>query len=418
MKKIRDILPGGSNSDEKISSSNKSSKKMKLTNSKMKKTLWAIGIIVFLGLGVVLALNFWAYAELTVTIKENQFTANPEIVISSSQATLDLEQKVLPGEFFEASGDKWLTFESTGKGEAKDKAHGAITVYNSYNPPSALTLKENTRFLSSDGEKIFRAVDKISLPAAKLEGGKVVASATQVEVVAYEAGEDYNIAPSQFSVPGLAGTAWYSYITGESTQAMAGGTNAEVKTASQDDIDSATEELKSAIREVVIEKLKTEQGQDFYFSQQNIFSEEFDISCFADAGDVVDDFKCEGEGSLKVLAPKRSDLEIIARSAISFQAPEEVIKEGSLAVDFTLQDISLENETLSGAADVSAVVYAPLDETFFSSDIAGKTEQEVNDIVAQNYPQATISSIAFWPFWVSKVPQELNKIRLTVDFSD
>ena len=60
-----------------------------------------------------------------------------------------------------------------------------------------------------------------------------------VSVQAVESGDGYNIAPSNFSIPGLKGTPSYYSIYATSTDAMSGGYTGKVKKVTDDDIQQA-----------------------------------------------------------------------------------------------------------------------------------------------------------------------------------
>ena len=95
----------------------------------------------------------------------------------------------------------------------------------------------------SDSGKLFVALQKIVIPAAKKSGSKITPGSVQINVQAVEGGTDYNIAPSNFSVPGLKGTAYYYSIYATSTAAMTGGYTGKVKKVTDDDIQGAKDVL-------------------------------------------------------------------------------------------------------------------------------------------------------------------------------
>jgi len=62
-------------------------------------------------------------------------------------------------------------------------------------------------------------------------------SSAVVDVVAAAPGEKYNIEPSTFSVPGLAGTPQYAFITAQSFEKFTGGSNEIVPQVTKEDLE-------------------------------------------------------------------------------------------------------------------------------------------------------------------------------------
>ena len=83
--------------------------------------------------------------------------------------------------------------------EVAQKSKGKITVYNEYGS-SPQILIATTRFQSVEG-LIFRTLKTISVPGARVENGKTIAGAIDVEVIADKAGQVYNVAPGKFTIP-------------------------------------------------------------------------------------------------------------------------------------------------------------------------------------------------------------------------
>ena len=111
--------------------------------------------------------------------------------------------------------------------ESGTKASGIITVFNEYSSDSQ-RLVASTRFLSSSG-KIFRAIEDIYIPGAQLNDDEIIPSSIDVEVVANYLGAEYNIGPSDFTIPGFKGTVKYAGFYGKSNTAMNGGSNETIE---------------------------------------------------------------------------------------------------------------------------------------------------------------------------------------------
>ena len=53
---------------------------------------------------------------------------------------------------------------------------------------------------------IFRIPKTVTIPGAKLESGELIPGKLEMEVTADNAGEKYNIEPSDFTIPGFKGS--------------------------------------------------------------------------------------------------------------------------------------------------------------------------------------------------------------------
>jgi hypothetical protein len=81
------------------------------------------------------------------------------------------------------------------------KTKGKITIYNEYSP-NPQPLVATTRLLSESG-KMFRLVNDAIIPGFKKTNNGIEAGTIQADVISDGLGEEYNIAPSKFVIPGF-----------------------------------------------------------------------------------------------------------------------------------------------------------------------------------------------------------------------
>ena len=136
------------------------------------------------------------------------------IVDSRLRARANTTTDGLPFEIAQLSAEESGLVIATGISSGGQYASGKITVYNNYsNAPQKLIA--NTRFQTSDG-KVYRIKGAISVP------GMGVLEAT---VYADQAGEEYNIGPADFTLPGLKGGPRFEKVFAKSKSAMFGGSS-------------------------------------------------------------------------------------------------------------------------------------------------------------------------------------------------
>src|SRR3989344_8455696 len=158
----------------------------------------------------------------------------------------------LPFEIAQLSAEESGLVTATGISSGGQKASGKITVYNNYgNAPQKLIA--NTRFQTSDG-KVYRIRGAISVP------GMGVLEAT---VYADQAGEEYNIGPADFTLPGLKGGPRFEKVFAKSKSAMSGGTSGNVRVVKKEDIDSARTAVNEKLKNRLTETLSKQKPEGY-----------------------------------------------------------------------------------------------------------------------------------------------------------
>ena len=394
-------------------------KKEKKEKKKIRFSLWwkiLIVLLVIFGLGfVLLERNAKLTLKIQPRLKEVSFEETFEVVVGETEVKLG--EKIIPGKFFEKEVEKWKQFESTGISQKSGKAKGRIKVYNSHTPVTSLTLRVNTRFLSSKDGKVFRSLKKIYLPPAKIIQGKVVPSVVEVSVEAQEPGEEYNIGPSKFSVPGLVGTPYYYTIYGESDSPMSGGFKTETKVISEEDLENAKNSLLKVLREEAKKSLRNEIAKNFVLLDDAISKEQSKIYCLQKAGQEYAEFSCQGEIKIKGIAFKLSDLKEIAADFVrnNISSSEKLLVD-SLDFQYLSQTLILEKGKMILEVMLNGRIFKDIPVLTLKEQIKGKSKGEIEKIISTNYPQVDRLSIEFWPFWLRNAPKSSKKIDVEFTF--
>lgn len=377
------------------------------------KLVFAAAVLVIVAAAVFVVLTLKSKLTLSLYFAQQNIAIEDEVKVDVDQTEPDLENKVIPGKFFEEEKEKWEVFAATGKVAADRKAGGVIKVYNSHNPPRPVTLVSQSRFLSSGGGKIFRALEKIYLPSASIKGGKIVPSVTEIKVEAQEAGADYNIEPSKFSVPGLAGTALYYTVWAESEKPMEGGSEEEVTKVTEDDLENAKQELALILRNSAQNSLKRKVSEGFVLDDSAIVEEDIETTCFNAAETVALDFNCYGKIKLKGLAFKAEDLKNIAFGFIKAVKPSsKELREESLEVSSVLKGVVTKAGKMVLSVSAAAKAYEQLNQDLLFYQIYGKKAEDIRKVILDNFPQIEKVQLSFWPFWVRRAPKNIERINI------
>lgn len=376
-------------------------------------------LIILAGVGILIFLNLKSKLVLSLSPETERIEYSVSLEVNTSQKDIDFQEKIVPGELFSQENEKWQRFQSTGKDFEQAKARGMIRVYNATDPPTPITLRATTRFLSAQGGKIFRAPEKIYLPPPKKIGGKIVPSFRDVEVIAQEPGQDYNIGPSKFSVPGLAGTKFYYLIWAESEKKMEGGFKKEVKKVTEEDLEKAKESLYQVLFSLASNSLKNKIPKEFLLKEEGIIEKDFTISCFAEAGEKVENFSCQGKIIIEGIGFKISDLRDFAKHFLSRKIPsKKELFEQSLELEPSVKRAIIEDGEGKIVLElkIQGEIYQKISFQLILEKIKGKSKSQIEEIILRDYPQIKEIKFDFWPFWIKKAPKQTERINLKLTF--
>ena len=416
--KFLDIIPPGTLPENQVVLPQKTASK----KSFFKAWLFLI-LLVFIGSGLLCHFIFCrAAVKISPRIELLQF--NETITINAKAGEFDFAGKTIPGRYFEEISKEHQEFPASEVFNKKEKAKGIIKVYNEHNPPKSLSLIAGTRFLSSDSEKYFSSPKKIYLPPAKYEEGKLVPQWIEIEIEAMEAGLDYNIEPTKFSVPGLVGSAYYYSTWGESFSNMSGGIDLEMKRVSQADLDNAQKVLTEKLLREADLNLRNNISSEFILVNDALAREITDESCLTPAGAEVNSFIYEAEAKASALIFKKVDLERFAEEYILSQitaidsseifSGEKKLLTESLSVGYQVKSIDLTSGQIILNLDFSGEVYPDIDRTVTKQAFSDKTLFEIETFL-KNQTQIIESEVTFWPFWIKKAPSDIEKIKIELE---
>jgi flagellar basal body-associated protein FliL len=231
-------------------------------NSDKKSRKYVIlGFLISLTLiGFVAFLASFVFDGATITIKplKKDLAINETYIITPENRENLLVAKDIP-----LSEQVALPKNSVKKVSAR--ASGEITIYNNFGAQSQKLIK-GTRFSTSDG-KIFRIQDSVTVP------GKSGSSPGSVKarVVADSEGEDYNIGPTRFSIPGFKGSPKYEGFYGESSKSMSGGSSGKSVDVSDLDMEKGKETLREKIKTALETKMQSSVPDGYSFSKDANF---------------------------------------------------------------------------------------------------------------------------------------------------
>ncbi|MFH1575693.1 MAG: hypothetical protein ABIB55_01990 [Candidatus Nealsonbacteria bacterium] len=344
-------------------------------------------------------------AEISIWPQTSPFVVKTQVVVGNDIVGELKSQECSSSQEFTATGIKTLSAKSS----------GIIRVYNAYST-TPQTLIANTRFVS-DGGKLFKIPQKIVIPGAHYEGSKLIPGELDTTVVAGEVGEEYNISPSTFSLPALAGTSRYTAFYARSFGSMAGGSKNQTTQVTEEDLSSAQESFSSIASDNCKKTLQDSLSpEEYIINEEAIESEILELNPLAKAGQEVDKFTLNIKVKAEALVFKKSDLENFAKTYIINKVPEDKrLDDNSVAVSYLIQDVDLDKDKIVLSVEVSAEIYPTVDENSIKEAVSGQRPDEVSASLKQ-FSEINDFQVRLWPFWVNKTPFDVEciivKLRL------
>lgn len=326
-------------------------------------------------------------------------------------------ERVVPVRIVEKEETVTVTGEASGSSSGNgSKASGKILIYNSFGTDSQ-PLVATTRFQSADG-KIFRLSKGITVPGASDRNGQREPGVVEADVVADSAGSDYNIGPSDFSIPGFVGSAKAGKIYAKSKVSMSGGSSTGQTGA-------------TSVSGADIEKAKTDAIESFRKS----FSESLDRDLASNERYIADTFDIVtvGNPSAPGIGSVASSFEYRATfHAKAFVFSEDELRDRSVAIlrkkasvqdGYAARDVTFRYEggtpdyqagTFRFKADVNAIFVATVDVGSLREDFLGKKADEIKPILERHAEVKNIE-IELKPKGFSfAVPKDRKRVTVTV----
>lgn len=301
------------------------------------------------------------------------------------------------------SKTKTLPLSETKKVESK--ATGTIIVYNNFDSNPQKLIK-NTRFESSGG-KIYRINQSISVPGKK----GMTPGSVEVTVYADSYGAEYNIAPSDFTIPGFKGSPRYTGFYGRSVGAMKGGAGGNMSLVSQSDLNSAKDELAIEMTQTLKDQLSkvTKDGTVPLYNAITV--------SFSDNEDKVmtgttATYEVTAVGYL-MLAKESELANMIATETMRDYNSQPVKLNYTNELTFTLKKDALpySDNSLDVLVDGKPRVVLVTDTEALKSNFLGKNRSDAPKII-ESLPSVSQIEMSFFPLWLSNIPT--NKDRVSI----
>jgi hypothetical protein len=290
---------------------------------------------------------------------------------------------------------------------ANEPAQGTITIYN--DQAKVQELIKNTRFETPDG-LIFRIRDSVKVPA----GSETTPGSLSVTVYADEGGERYNIGPTTFTLPGLAGGDLFDKVYARSTEPMVGGFVGERPSVSESSRTSKYEGMKAGLQSDLMAAIAEKVPAEYVLVPG---ATTVTYTAQPDAAGTSGTVTLMQKGSaVAVIFPKEALGRAIAYKTIGAYTGQPVAVQdasGLTLVPAEGEAIAAGLQTLTFSLSGETSIVWIVEAAKVSGAVAGKTRDSAEAILA-GFPEVERAVLVIRPFWEGKLPQDPEDIEIKV----
>lgn len=353
---------------------------------------------------LIVVIFYFSFAKLKIKIETDQeiFTNNFILdVYDEEKYTTPEKSDSILGVVKKINLSETKEYPTSGRKILKSEVTGKAIIYNHYNKNQPLVA--STRLLSPSNQ-LYRLKKTVDVPA----GGSI-----EVEIYADKSEESMAIGPSHFIFPGLwSGLQDKIYAENKTSFQY----KEEIKKSiTADDLANAKLDIKNAL----IEKTKTEVGQDYANYGQVIYDILEDTISYQADGKIGEDkekINLTALAEVVITAFSQEQAEKIALKKTMDTLPDDkkIIDLNKNDLVFSLSNLDYEHGITSLNGSVKAnIKFSKFDQIIDKTKIAGKDKKTI-DTYLTSLPNIKNYSLSFFPPFTTKAPMLSDQIEISV----
>jgi hypothetical protein len=381
----------------------KPNKKVPNFNDFRKKLFLIISGGILLLVFLVWAIWFAPRATVVITAQTTATTVSEKVTLDPNAET-DFAANRVHSQVQQQKKQLSLDFDATGTKEVGEKASGTMQLNRTSVSSNPISVPAGTSFTS--GSYTFVSTEAATLNGTTIGPSGVVQDSATVRVVASAIGEEYNLSarPYQPSTGGF--TAQGSNMTG--------GTKRQVKVVTADDIQAAATKLYDQKDDTVRTELKSAFGQDVTIIDESYTAAYGNqVSTPALDQEVTAKAKLTIETTYSIVGVAKNELGNYLDAGLKKQLDssenQRIYENGSNKVAFarfiTVDGVSTVNLTATGKIGPN------IKDDEVKEQAKGKRYGEVQSQI-ESIQGVRDVDVKFWPFWVTAVPNDVNKVNV------
>lgn len=377
---------------------------------RLRLVLLVLGVILLIA-GWILATTVLPKATVAISTDSSNITSNLSVTLDTAAKQVDTTNNIVPAVSQTTSKNDSQQVPATGQQNNGDKATGSVTLEASVCSLPAKTpasIPAGSSVTSGGNTYITQDKASFSNPQLNNAGTCFVYTSNKVPITALKGGADYNTSSSaDFTGPnGSTGTG-----------SADGGTDNIIKIISQSDIDAAKAKIAAGDTTQVKQDLETAlKAKGVVPIDATFLAGDQQVTTSAAVGTPADTVTVSATTPYTMLGAKEGDLKMLILAAIADKIDpkrQKVLDDGVAAAQFSQQT---PGSTTSAIVSMKAktTVGPFIDVAAIKKQVAGKKSGEIQDSLKQN-PDITDVTVSYSPFWVTHVPNKIDKIIVKID---
>ncbi len=379
-------------------------------NKKNKRTLIYAFLIFFMIVGGSFVISyFMSGADLTVKPRHREPNVNATVVAYKTPKAGELVYEIMS---LDATGERQVS--ATGEETVVEQAKGTVLVYNKHST-EPLRLITNTRFQTADG-LVFRLKESIIVPGyTRGENSEIAPGVITAEVFADQPGDQYNVGPSKFTIPGFEGSPEFENVYGESIESMSGGFNGARFIIDEGELQTTQQALRMELRNSLLERVETEKPAGFVvFPGAMTFT--YETLPAVEYGENLATIKEKAILRIPIFAEESFATYVAAATVPGYEnVPVRIADTTTLTFAYTSATTSTSNITAVDSVEFTLAgrpqIIWKYDAEALKADLAGKSKTAVPAVLG-GYPAIESSSAVTRPFWKTSFPDDVKDITI------
>jgi hypothetical protein len=381
----------------------KAHKKVPNFNDFRKRLFLIIGGGVLLLAFLIWAIGFAPRATVIITAQTTATTVSQKVTLDPAAQT-DFAANRIHSQLQQQKKQLSVEFDATGTKDVGDKASGTMQLNRTSVSSNPISVPAGTSFTS--GSYTFVSTEAATLNGTTIGPGGVVQDSATVRVIASSIGEEYNLSARTYQPSSGGFSAQGSNMTG--------GTKRQIKVVSSSDIQAAAAKLAEQKDDTAKDQLKSAFGQDVVVIDQSYTAAQATpVSTPAVDQETAGKAKLASEVTYSLVGIAKSDLNTYLDAGLKDQlegkSDQRVYSNGSDKVTFA--QFQMTDGVSTATLTATGKIGPSIDDKAVKEQSKGKRYGEVQSQI-QSIQGVRDVDVKFWPFWVTGVPNDVNKINV------
>lgn len=375
------------------------------------RIILGVAVLAVLITGWIFAFVVAPRATIAIQTDSESFSKNLDVTLSPTATEVDGEDMIVPARIETVEKTTTATAEASGQENRGERAEGSVKFTAERCAPNLgtpATIPAGTGV--SAGGKTYITQQSAAFSPDSGNGSCFSYKTGNVAIRAQSGGADFNTdGQVDFTVAGRSDAA--------GSGSANGGTDQIVKVLAQADIDGAKKKLvddktqQDAAKQELTQRLRTDSDDNF------VIEESFQgatpmVTESAKAGDEVASVTITQKVMYSMASSSRGDLEQLIGMSVEEDIDAEkqkVLESGLDEANFRLQNYTEGKAIMALSTRITAG--PKLDEEAIKRDAAGKKAGDIEEVLG-TYPGVEGVTVRYSPFWVSRVPKNVEKITV------